>query len=91
MFFRYTILVFLFTLLSIEGSVAQSESAKWVVGVGGSLVKFSSDATAFENESFNFQIPRLQITRYVTEGYSLGVAFNFPMIKSMPVFNENKF
>ncbi len=61
-----------FLLLAIPNMVGQEANMKWTVGVGGSFIDFNQTAP-FENESINIQVPNLSISRYLGNGFLLGV------------------
>ncbi|WP_139957355.1 hypothetical protein [Flavicella sediminum] len=73
------------------GANAQKKNDKWVLGLGGSFIKFSETSTAFPGESFNFQIPNIFITRYIQDGFSVEGGVTLPVLKGVTNLYSNKF
>ncbi len=73
------------------GASAQSESSKWAVQFGGSFIKFSENNTAFKDEDYNFQIPNVSLTRYLTKGFSIGGGLTATGVSKIDGFFENDF
>jgi hypothetical protein len=58
--------------------IAQNKENRWVVGAGVGVVKYSSKNAVFIGDQFNFQIPRLNVSRYFFNGLTMdaGISFN---------------
>ena len=51
---------------------SQTKDQKWVLGVSGSLISFGdAGAASMIKERFNFQFPKLNLTRYLFKGFIL--------------------
>lgn len=74
--------VLLFISLNI-----QSQSNEWLVGLSGSFVKF--DASNLTNsELYNFQFPRLNLSRCISPEFSLDAAITFSTFEPKGIKNE---
>ncbi len=63
----------LFLLVSFSTySSSQNKENKWVIGVGGSLVIFQNNSLG---ESYNSQLPKINLSRYLFSGFSLDASF----------------
>lgn len=80
-----------FVLLFVGGqAIAQSKENKWVVGASIGMAKFASEDAAFIGDQFNFQIPKINATRYFFNGLSLDASVAVAVFKSFPgVFNNS--
>lgn len=81
------ILVFVYS-----STVGQTKDQKWVIGVSGSFISFG-DGGAESNldERFNFQFPKLTVTRYFLKGFSLEAGATLSAIDEIDGFYENSF
>lgn len=71
---------------------AQTKEQKWVVGLSGSFVNFGDNgASSALGERFNFQVPKLNVTRYIWEGFSLEAGVTLSGIDELGGFYKNSF
>ena len=89
MMFRAPIL-FIIALLFSFHLVAQSESNKWVVGAGISVAKFGNTDIGYIGDQFNFQIPRLNVSRHLFKGLTLDAGISFNTLDKIPGILENE-
>ena len=82
---RKYLVLFLFISLAIN---AQNNENKWVVGVSGSLVRFSNINRV--KDWHNFQAPKINIARYLFSGLTVDVGFTLNAIDIHP-FVTNEF
>ena len=61
------LLLILLLSLSIS-SPSQNKENKWVLGVSSSLVIFQNNSLG---ESYNFQLPKINLSRYLFPGFSI--------------------
>ena len=69
--------------------IAQSKDNKWVAGASVSVAKFESSEAEFIGDQFNFQIPRLHVSRYLASGWTLEVGLSFSTINKLPGIISN--
>ncbi|MFC2109024.1 hypothetical protein ACFLRU_02830 [Bacteroidota bacterium] len=86
-FFLVGILVLFFCF----GVKAQNKTDKWVIGLGGSFIRFSDASVAFPGEEFNFQIPNIFISRYIKNGISVEGGLTLTAIKGIKNVYRNEF
>jgi hypothetical protein len=80
---------FLILILLISFSTnAQNENNKWVVGVSGSLVRFSNINRV--KDWHNFQAPKINIARYLFSGLTVDAGITLNAINISP-FVTNEF
>jgi predicted secreted protein len=82
---RKYLVLFLFISLATN---AQNNENKWVVGVSGSLVRFSNINRV--KDWHNFQAPKIYIARYLFSGLTVDVGFTLNAIDIHP-FVTNEF
>lgn len=70
---------------------AQSKQSKWAFGVNASVVYFGNDQSKVVKEQYNYQFPKLNITRYLFEGFSLEAGITVPFLIDIDGFFENSF
>lgn len=87
---RINKLVFLILLFLGLNTFAQDGTAKWAIGIGGSLVDFTN-SPGFEEEGVSFQIPNLTLLRYIDKGFSIGTGITFSGISKVDNFYENQY
>jgi len=73
------------------GVSAQSESSKWAIGFGGSFIRFSEKSAVFQKEGINFQIPNVNLTRYVYKGVSIGGGLSVTGLSKVKGVFNNKY
>ena len=56
-------------------TVAQNKENKWVVGASVGVTKFSTSNSKITGEQFNFQVPRVNVSRYFFDGLTVDAAF----------------
>ena len=80
-------------LLCIYGTTtAQTKDQKWVLGVSGSFVNFGdAGANSILRERFNFQVPKINLTRYFFKGLSLEAGVTLSALDELDGFYENEF
>ncbi len=80
-------------LLCICGTtVAQTKEQKWVLGVSGSFVNFGDGGLNSPlQEQFNFQVPKLTLTRYLFKGLSLEGGITLSILDELDGFYSNAF
>jgi len=79
--------IVLFLFISLEAN-AQNNENKWVVGVSGSLVRFSNINRV--KDWHNFQAPKINIARYLFSGLSVDAGITLNAIDIHP-FVTNEF
>lgn len=73
-------------------SYAQNQEHKWAVGLSGSFVSFGdSGKTSPLQEQFNFQVPRINVTRYMFGGLSLDAGVTLSVLDEIDGFYQNAF
>lgn len=70
---------------------AQNKQDKWVVGVSGSFVNFGDSGANSVGERFNFQIPKINVSRYMFHGLTLDAGVTLSSLKKLDGFYENSF
>ncbi len=71
-------------------TIAQNKENKWVVGASVGVAKFASEDASFVGDQFNFQLPKLNVTRYFFNGFSLDGSVAVAALKSFPgVFSNS--
>ena len=79
---------FLILILLISFSTnAQNENNKWVVGVSGSLVRFSNINRV--KDWHNFQAPKINIARYLFSGLTVDAGITLNAINISPFVTNN--
>jgi hypothetical protein len=69
--------------------VAQNKENRWAVGASVGVAKFASEDASFVGEQFNFQIPKLNATRYFFNGLSLDASVAVSVLKSFSGVFDN--
>ena len=69
--------------------VAQNKESRWVVGASIGVAKFASEDDSFIGAQFNFQLPKLNATRYFFNGLSLDASVAVSALKSFPGVFDN--
>ncbi|GEM_PF-1398336 len=69
--------------------VAQNKNNRWVVGASIGVVKFASEDSKFIGEQFIFQMPKLNVSRYFYNGFTVDAAISFNTINEIPSFYKN--
>ena len=82
---RKYLVLFLFISLATN---AQNNENKWVVGVSGSLVRFSNINRV--KDWHNFQAPKINVARYLFSGLTVDAGFTLNAIDIHP-FVTNEF
>ena len=83
-------LVILLTMCAATRS--QTKDQKWVLGVSSSLISFGdAGAASIIKERFNFQLPKLNLTRYLFKGFSLEGGVTLSSIDRVEGFYTNAF
>lgn len=86
------ILILLIFVCICSTSIAQTKNQKWVVGISGSFVNFGdAGQRSILNERFNFQVPKINVTRYFFKGLSLDAGVTLSVIDKLDGFYENAF
>jgi len=86
------ILVLTLLLIVCNSATSQNKENKWVVGVSGSFVNFGdAGLTNGIKERYNFQVPKINVTRYVFAGFSLDAAVTISVIDELDGFFTNSF
>lgn len=81
--------IFLLVLFIGFQMIAQNKENRWVVGASVGVAKFASEDASFVGDQFNFQIPKINATRYFFNGISLDASVALSTLKSFPgVFNN---
>ena len=80
------LLTFLFVGIQL---VAQNKESRWAVSASFGVAKFSSEDAKFIGDQFNFQVPRLNVSRYFFNGLSLDAGISFTTINKIPGFYGN--
>ncbi len=71
---------------------AQTKGQKWTVGLSGSFVNFGDSGESSRiGERFNFQVPKLNVTRYLWKGFSLDAGVTISTIDELGGFYRNSF
>jgi len=79
-------LIFLFIGFQL---VAQNKENRWVVGASVGMVKFSSEDSKVVGDQFIFQIPKLNVSRYFSNGLTVDAGFSVSAISKISgVFNN---
>lgn len=78
MFKSHKVLI-IFLLIGFQ-LIAQNKENRWVVGAGVGLTKFSNSNSKIIGEQFNFQVPRLNVSRYFFDGLTLDAAISISTI-----------
>ena len=69
--------------------VGQNKENKWVAGASIGVVKFTSKDSKFIGEQFIFQMPKLNVSRYFYNGFTVDAAISFNTINEIPGFYKN--
>jgi len=86
------ILLLLLLIAISNTSVAQTKQQKWVAGLSGSFVNFGDGGVSSNlGERFNFQVPKLSVTRYIWGGFSLEGGVTLSVIDELGGFYSNAF
>ena len=86
------ILIGFFVLFMSFSALAQSQKNNWTMGLGGSAILFSPKSKAFPSEVLNLQIPKVELTRYIKNGFSLNGGISIAGIDEIPGFiDKNRF
>ena len=86
------ILVLAMLICVCSTALAQTKEQKWVVGISGSFVNFGdSGPESAIQERFNFQVPKLNVTRYLWKGFSLEGGATFSILDELDGFYVNSF
>jgi len=73
-------------------SLGQNKANKWVVGISGSLITFGDDgANSILQERFNFQFPKLNVSRYMFKGLTLDAGVTIGVLDKLDGFYNNAF
>ena len=79
-------------LLMYCSSTGQTKDQKWVLGVSGSFVSFGdAGAESILQERYNIQIPKLNITRYLFNGFSAEAGVTLSVLEELDGFYDNAF
>jgi hypothetical protein len=71
--------------------LAQNKQDKWVIGVSGSFVNFGENGLNTVKERFNFQIPKINVSRYMFHGLTLDAGVTLSSLKELDGFYGNAF
>ena len=86
------IIAFAILILVCSTAISQNEQNKWVVGVSASFVNFGdAGMTSNINERYNFQIPKINVSRYIFAGLSLDAGVTISGIDELDGFFTNSF
>ncbi|CAI8299638.1 MAG: Uncharacterised protein [Flavobacterium sp. SCGC AAA160-P02] len=80
----FLINVFLFSWLSN----AQSEESKWVVGLSSSLLRFDKNERDRIQDGHNFQFPKINVVRYLTDGVSFDASITLGVVGIDPIVHN---
>ena len=70
---------------------AQNKQDKWVVGVSASFVNFGDSGQNSVKERFNFQVPKINVSRYIFHGLTLDAGLTLSALSELDGFYENAF
>tara|TARA_R110001592_G_scaffold53593_2_gene164294 strand:- start:303 stop:875 length:573 start_codon:yes stop_codon:yes gene_type:complete len=81
----------LFIVLLFVGfqTIAQNKENKWVVGAGIGVAKFASEDAKVVGDQFNFQLPKVNVSRYFYNGLTLDAGLSFNTINKIPSLFKN--
>lgn len=71
MFLKKVVFCLFFVLVSYN-SLAQNSENKWALGIGGGAIDFAPQEHLFPDEDYSLQIPSVNLTRYLNNGFSVG-------------------
>lgn len=75
-----------------SSAMGQTKDQKWVVGLSGSFVNFGDDGVNNAiQERFNFQVPKLNVTRYLWKGFSIDAGVTLSVLDELDGFYRNSF
>jgi hypothetical protein len=78
-----------FLLISFSTySSSQNKENKWVIGASGSLVIFQNNSLG---ESYNSQLPKINLSRYLFSGFSLDGSVTLSGLGDVEGLFSNKF
>jgi len=63
--------------------VAQNKENKWVVGASVGMVKFNTVDSKVVGDQFNFQIPKLNVSRYFSNNLTVDAGFSMGAIEKI--------
>ncbi len=72
-------------------SIAQNKENKWVVGISGSFVNFGDAGLNTLRDRFNFQVPKINVSRYLFAGFVLDGGVTLSAIEKVDGFYGNAF
>ena len=72
----YKKITFLIVLCCFTNIIAQTKNQEWQVGVGFGVTKFGDSEVAFIGDKHQFQIPRINATKPLSENLALDLAFS---------------
>lgn len=81
-----------FFLLFIGASIqafCQNADNKWTVSSAVAAAKFSTTDALVVGERYTFQIPQLNVSRYLYKGVTLDLGMSLGVIKKLPGFFSN--
>ena len=91
-YFNMKRIIALAILVSIYSSaISQNQQNKWVIGVSGSFVNFGDSGINSIGERYNFQIPKINVARYLFAGFSLDAGVTVSGIDELDGFFTNSF
>ncbi len=77
-------LIFFMTFFFVGAQlVAQNKENKWVVGASVGMVKFSTEDAKVVGDQFVFQIPKLNVSRYFSNGITVDAGFSVSAINKI--------
>lgn len=79
----------LFILFIGYQSIGQSNESKWVLGASVSVAKFSFSDRSLIGDQYNFQVPRINISRYFFKELTLDASFSFNTIDEVAGLYKN--
>jgi len=85
--FNKNILLIVFVCLFTRIS-AQTNNYEWQIGVGASIVQFSDENAAFIGDKNLLQIPRINVTKPLTDNLALDAALTFQTLDFGVVTNN---
>ena len=86
------ILALAMLVLVCSSTFGQTKDQKWVLGVSGSFINFGDGgAESILRERFNFQVPKINLTRYFWKGFSLEAGATLSVLDRLDGFYTNAF
>lgn len=72
----YKKIIFLVLLCCFSNIIAQTRNHEWQVGVGAAITKFGNEDAFLIGDKYQFQIPRINITKPLTDNLAIDLAFS---------------